>query len=428
MASVPLSLVWFRRDLRLHDHPALTAAGAGAVGVYVFDRALLDRSDRRTAFLLGCLAELRAGLRARGGELLLRSGAPAAVLPALAHELGAGAVLWTSDVSPYARRRDRGVTEALRAGGIAAGPQGGNYVVDISKTGRFGVFSPYQRAWAQQERRAVLPAPGALAAPSGAGGGGVEPGELPGAAPGALDGAIAAPGEQAAREALERALTEVAGGYSERRNLVSGGTSALSPHLRWGTLSAREAEERLVALPARGPAALRRQLAWRDFNAHLLLFHPNCLRDGLKPRDTEWDEAPEHFAAWREGRTGFGLVDAGMRQLAATGWMHNRARMITASFLVHDLHVDWRRGERHFARELLDYEPAQNSLNWQWVAGVGADPGEWLRIFNPDAQAQEHDPDGAYVARWAPEPTRIVDHAAERRVALARFEGSRRVA
>ncbi|MCW3010135.1 MAG: phrB, partial [Solirubrobacterales bacterium] len=227
----------------------------------------------------------------------------------------------------------------------------------------------------------------------------------------------------------------------------------LSPHLRWGTLSPRLAEEALLSQDGKGPAALRRQLAWRDFNAHLLLAHPNSLRTGLRGRELRCDDAPERLAAWQEGRTGYPLVDAGMRQLARQGWMHNRARMLTASFLVHDLHLHWRTGEEHFARLLYDGEPAQNSLNWQWVAGVGADPGEFLRVFNPTTQAREFDPDGTYIARWVPElarlpaalrlepwaapldlesadfvpgrdyPAPIVDHAVERREALARFAG-----
>lgn len=447
-------LVWFRRDLRVHDHPALHGAGERAVGVFVLDPAILEgrsRSANRTAFMLACLAELRAALRARGGELVVRRGDPVAVLPALAAELGAGEVRWTSDVSPAARRRDAAVTAALRAAGVSPAPQSGNYVADPSRTSAGGtayaVFAGFERAWRAQERRPVLPAPGRLTAAR------VDLGELPEAAD-PLPEPIAAPGEAAARAALERVLVEVAPDYGQQRNLVAGGSSELSPHLRWGTLSARELEERLVALPGAGPARLRTELAWRDFNAHLLLHHPGSLRAGLRPARVRYDEAPERLAAWQEGRTGFPLVDAGMRQLAAQGWMHNRARMLTASFLVHDLHLDWHLGEAHFARLLYDFEPAQNSLNWQWVAGVGADPGRFLRIFNPVTQAREHDPDGAYVRRWVPElaplppqllfepwkapgleqegygvvvgrdyPAPLVDHAAERKEALARFGG-----
>ncbi len=458
MAAPTDALVWFRRDLRVHDHPALHAAAAGRVtGLFVLDPRLLEGSGRyvsaaRTAFMLACLAELREALRARGGELLVRPGDPVAVLPALARELGAGSVLWTSDVSPLARRRDRAVTQALRAAGVLARPQSGSYVADPSRPpgGPFTVFSPFARAWERQERRPVLGAPERLVPLPG------DP--APGALPARVDPTpepVALPGERAARTALEHAVAEVAVTYGARRDLLAGGTSVLSPHLRWGTVSAREVEERLRALDGRGPAALRRQLAWRDFDAHLLLTRPESLRRGLRGWLPAYDEDRGRLAAWQAGRTGFPLVDAGMRELAARGWMHNRARMVTASFLVHDLHLHWRAGEEHFARLLYDGEPAQNSLNWQWVAGVGADPGDFLRVFNPLTQAREHDPDGAYVARWVGElarlpaahrlepwaapagvqeasgcvvgrdyPTRIVDHAAERREAIRRFEAA----
>ncbi len=458
MAAAPLTLVWFRRDLRVHDHPALHGAGERAVGVFVLDPRLLEGAGRyvsqpRAAFGLACVAELREALRARGGELLVRRGDPVTVLPALAGELGATAVRWTSDVSPLARRRDRAVTEALRAAGVTPAPQSGTYAADPSRTAPGAtVFSPFHRAWEQQERRAVLPAPERFALP-----GSLEPGELPALADPTPE-PIAAPGERAARAALEHVVARVAPAYATRRGMVAGGSSELSPHLRWGTLSARELEERLIALPGRGPRVLRKELAWRDFNAHLLLARPESLRLGMTGRQPRYDEAPERLAAWQEGRTGFPLVDAGMRQLAAQGWMHNRARMLTASFLVHDLHVHWRAGEEHFARLLYDGEPAQNALNWQWVAGVGADPGDFLRVFNPVTQAREFDPDGGYVARWVPElaalpaelrfepwavpglaaegygcvvgrdyPAPIVDHAAERREAIARFEAAGRV-
>ena len=433
------ALVWFRRDLRVHDHPALHAAATGAgrvAGVFVLDPALLEgrsRSENRTAFMLACVADLREALRERGSELLVRAGDPVRVLAELAAECGASAVHWTSDVSPFARRRDRAVTQALREGGIEVHPHSGTYVADPSKPRTsarqpYAIFSPYGRQWERQERRPVLPAPAGLApAPAG-----VEAGALP-AAHDPLPEPITAPGEAAARGAAERVLAGTAAAYAERHDLVAGGSSELSPHLRWGTLSARELEARLLALPGGpGPAELRRQLAWRDFHAHVLLTRPASLRAGLAARapHLRYDEDPDRLAAWQEGRTGVCLVDAGMRQLAAQGWMHNRARMVTASFLTHDLHLDWRAGDAHFARLLYDYDPAQNALNWQWVAGVGADPGRFLRVFNPATQAEKFDPDGEYVRRWLPEGAAapMVDHAAERRVAVARWEDAGRAA
>ena len=459
--STASALVWFRRDLRVSDHPALDAAARAAeqvVGLFVLDDALLAgryRSTNRTAFMLACVAELREALRARGGELLVRRGEAVTVVPEVAAAVGAAEVLWTSDVGPYARRRDRAVTAALRERGIRPRPQPGTYVADPSRPRTAGgaphtVFSPFLRQWERQERRPVVPAPASIGrAPAG-----LDAGALPRMVD-PLPEPVAVPGEVAARAALERVLAATAGAYAERRDLVAGGSSELSPHLRWGTISAREVEERLLALGAgAGPAALRRQLAWRDFNAHVLLMHPDCLRDGLHPRARrlEPDTDPRRLAAWQEGRTGYPLVDAGMRQLQRQGWMHNRARMVTGSFLTQDLHLDWQAGEEHFARLLYDGEPAQNSLNWKWVASVGADPAPYARVFNPVTQAQKFDPDGAYVRRWVPElarlptellwepwtlssaaqdaygcvvgrdyPLALVDHAAERKVAIARF-------
>jgi deoxyribodipyrimidine photo-lyase len=230
----------------------------------------------------------------------------------------------------------------------------------------------------------------------------------------------------------------------------------LSPYLRWGCLSARECEERARRRGGAGAAAFARQLAWRDFFAHQLLMFPANVRDEFQERYRRaiaWSDDAEALTAWQQGRTGYPLVDAGMRQLARTGWMHNRARMVAGSFLTKDLHIDWRAGERHFARLLLDGEPAQNNGNWQWIASTGADPAPYFRrLFNPVTQQRKFDPDGIYVRRWVPElrgvpdarlaepwtmdddeqraagcvigtdyPAPIVDHAHERRVAMERY-------
>jgi deoxyribodipyrimidine photo-lyase len=243
--------------------------------------------------------------------------------------------------------------------------------------------------------------------------------------------------------------------YGERHDDLSGGTSGLSPHLRWGTISARELEQRTLDRGGAGAEAFARQLAWRDFYAHVLLRFPDNARLEFQPRYRElaWHEDPAGLRAWQEGRTGYPLVDAGMRQLAASGWMHNRARMVVGSFLTKDLHLDWRAGEAWFARLLLDGEPAQNNGNWQWIASTGVDPAPYFRrIFNPVLQQQKFDPDGIYVRRWVPElarvptprlaepwtmsadeqraagcvigrdyPAPVVDHAEERRVAIDRY-------
>jgi deoxyribodipyrimidine photo-lyase len=415
------ALLWFRRDLRLADHPALTRAlreYERVVPVFVLDDALLRghfASATRTAFMLGCLRELDAELRSRGSGLIVRHGRPERELAALARDAGAEAVLWTSDVSPYARARDARVTQALREAGARAIPQGGAYVVDVSRprttAGRpFVVFSPFHRHWLGLERRAVHRAPARLPALPG----GVRKGRLPGL--GALlgDGGVqlpepaVEPGERAARAALERWLGGPIDRYADRNDAVGEehGTSRLSPYLRWGCVSAAECEARAARHGGAGAQAWTRQLAWRDFFAHVLLLNPgNARREHQERyRDLEWEKDDDAFDAWREGRTGYPLVDAGMRELARSGWMHNRARLVVGSFLTKDLHLDWRLGERHFEALLLDGEPAQNNGNWQWVTSVGVDPAPYFRrMFNPVRQQQKFDPGGEYVRRWVSE-------------------------
>jgi deoxyribodipyrimidine photo-lyase len=468
------ALLWFRRDLRVVDHPALTLAVREydrVVPVFVLDDALLGgrfASGPRTAFMLGCLRALDAALRERGSGLVVRRGRPEDELVALAGEAGgADAVLWCSDVAPYARARDTRVTSALREAGIEARPQGGAYIVDVSRPRTQGgkpytVFSPFHRAWLGIERRTVHRAPGDLPAlPSG-----VRKGRLPALAdlvPG-RSGATAdlpepfcEPGEPAARAALARWLDGPIDGYGDSHDLVGDerGTSGLSPYLRWGCVSAAECEQRAARRGGEGAAAWTRQLCWRDFYAHVLLAHPDNARQEFQPRyhDLEWVDDAEALDAWRDGQTGYPLVDAGMRQLARSGWMHNRARLVVGSFLTKDLHLDWRHGEAHFEALLLDGEPAQNNGNWQWVTSVGVDPAPYFRrIFNPILQQQKFDPRGVYVRRWVPElrdvpdarlaepwtmtadeqaaagcvigrdyPAPIVEHAVERRRAIERY-------
>jgi deoxyribodipyrimidine photo-lyase len=462
------AIVWFRRDLRVHDHPALVAALDGherVVPLFVLDDALLRGrycGAPRAAFMLGCLEALDAELRDRGSGLVVRHGRPEEEVPALARDAGAEAVFWTSDVAPYARRRDRQVTERLRDAGVAACPHGGGYLVDPSRPRTQGgkpytVFTPFHRAIARVERRPVHRAPGRLPPlPSR-----LAKGRLPSADALGLGDDVPEPvveaGEPAARAALERWLRGGLERYADRHDDLSDpGTSALSPYLRWGCLSARECEERAGRHGGAGAAAWTRQLAWRDFYAHQLLLFPDNVHREFQERfrtGLRWSSDDEALEAWKAGRTGYPLVDAGMRQLARTGWMHNRARLVVGSFLTKDLHVDWRAGERHFAALLLDGEPAQNNGNWQWIASTGADPAPYSRrLFNPVIQQRKFDPEGAYVRRWVPElagvplerlfepwtmddgeqraagcvigedyPAPIVDHAHERRVALDRY-------
>ncbi len=458
-------LLWMRRDLRLHDHPALHRARAEfdvVIPVFVLDDGLLHgryASSPRERFLAGCLHALDEQLRERGSGLVVRRGAPAAELRALARETGAAAVFWTSDVSPYARRRDAEVTAALREDGVHPVPCTGTYARDVSRVrkddgGAFTVFTPYWKAWERLAARDVYGAPRALGdLPAG-----LDRGSLPAPDGGVLAAPVCEPGEPAAREALRRWLDGPVDRYGDRHDTLAGGTSVLSPYLRWGCLSARECEDRARRRGTAGALAWVRQLAWRDFYASVLLEHPDNVRREFQPRfrALEWVDDADGLDAWRRGETGFPLVDAGMRQLAATGWMHNRARMVVGSFLTKDLHLDWRAGERHFAELLLDGEPAQNNGNWQWIASTGVDPAPYFRrIFNPILQQQKFDPDGTYVRRWIPElaavpddrlaepwrmspaeqrdagcaigldyPAPIVDHAEERRRAMDRYRAA----
>ena len=400
------AIVWLRRDLRVHDHPALHAAVGGydrVVPVFVLDDALLHgryRSGARTRFMLACLEVLDAELRARGSGLTVLHGRPERELPAL----GPDAVLWTSDVSPYARARDGRVTDALRAAGIEPRPHTGTYVVDVSVPAPQRVFSRFLRQWAALERRPVLPAPDRI--PGDAPSTGVPAAEDLGVGPGVPEPARE-PGEPAARAALDAWLDGPVDAYGERRHgMARVGTSRMAAYLRWGCVSARECEQRALDRGTGGAAAWRRQLGWRDFHAHTLLHHPTNVRMEQQERfrALRTDDDPARLAAWAEGRTGFPLVDAGMRELVRTGFMHNRVRLVCGSLLTKELHLDWRLGEDHFARHLLCGEPAQNNGNWQWIAGVGTDPAPYFRrMYNPALHQERFDPDGTYVRRWVPE-------------------------
>lgn len=468
------ALLWYRRDLRLHDHPALVTAlheHERVIPVFVFDDALLHgrfASAPRTSFMLGCLRELDAAWRAHASGLVIRAGRPEHELVRLARELDAGAVFWTSDVAPYARRRDTRVTEALRGAAVQPRPTGGGYCIDVARPrtsagGPYGVFTPFWRAWQRLERRAVHRAPRALPAlPSG-----VRKGRIPRVDALGISGhdvpePIVAPGEAAARAAVARWLRGPIDAYADRHDSLSDpGTSTLSPYLRWGCLSALECEQRAQGHGGAGARAWVRQLCWRDFLAHVLLLHPDNAHAEHQARfrgTLAWADDDDGLAAWQEGRTGYPLVDAGMRQLARTGWMHNRVRLVVGSFLTKDLHLDWRLGEAWFERLLLDGEPAQNNGNWQWIASVGVDPAPaFRRLLNPTLQQRKFDPDGSYVRRWVPElgavddrrlaepwtmseaeqhaagcvigrdyPPPIVEHAHERERALARYRAAGR--
>jgi deoxyribodipyrimidine photo-lyase len=417
------ALLWYRRDLRVHDHPALEAACAGAdrlVPVFCLDDRLLHgrhASGPRTQFMLECLRALDAALAERGNRLVIRHGPPERELAALVREASADTVHFSADVTPYARRRGRLVREALASEAVELCAHPGLYAVDVpgdirTKQGRpQTVFSPYHRAWLATGRREPLAAPDRLPPPPS----GVAKGRLPSLASLGLEQHATDPlagGEPAGRARLRAFLDGPVRGYGDGHDALDrDGTSRLSPYLRFGCVSPRELERRLPR--GRGPEAFRRQLCWRDFYAQLLLHHPGIARQELRERyrgTIDWNDSNEDFDAWREGRTGFPLVDAGMRQLAREGWMHNRARLVVGSFLTKDLGIDWRRGERWFMRMLLDGDEANNNGNWQWVASVGVDPQPvYRRIYNPARQQERHDPAGAYVRRYVAELARVPD-------------------
>jgi deoxyribodipyrimidine photo-lyase len=444
-----VALVWFRRDLRVHDHPALHAAVRDfdrVVPVFVLDPALTRgrfASPARLDFLLGCLRELDASLRERGAGLVVRTGRPEQELPRLAREAGAEVVHASADVSPYARARETAV-----AGSLQLRLHPGNFATDVgeprTRDGRpYTVFSPFHRSWLALPRRTVHRAPPEVHMPP------LEGGRLPSLEQLGMKGELShppEPGEVAGRGLMDAWLREGIHRYHRCHDHLAGGTSGLSPYLHFGCVSARELEERVMRRRGDGPEAFRRQLAWRDFYAHVLRHHPRNAREEHQERyrGLEWDRDEELLAAWKDGRTGYPLVDAGMRQLAATGWMHNRARLVVGSFLTKDLHLDWRLGEEHFMRLLVDGDMANNNGNWQWVASVGVDPAPYFRrIFNPQTQQLRHDPDGEYVRRWVPElrevpdehlhepwdlapdyPRPVVDHRQERERALALYRGA----
>ncbi|MDP9224611.1 MAG: DNA photolyase family protein [Actinomycetota bacterium] len=381
------AVVLFTRDLRVHDNPALTRAAREAERVlplFVLDDELVAASERRARLLVAALHDLDRSLRGLGAGLVVRRGDVVGETLRAAAEGGAQVVFLAEDVSGYALRRERRLREVVEvrtSPGVTAVPPG---MVTPPERDCYRVFTPYHRRWAAVPWRALEEPPVRLALPEG-----IEPGGLPTAGG---DG-----GETAARARLERWLAGSDSSYTRvRDDLGADATSKLSVPLHLGLVSPLE-----VAMRS-GSSEFVRQLAWRDFYAQILAATPwSAVRD-LNPRRREWDDDPDGLATWKEGLTGYPIIDAGMRELAATGFMHNRARMIVASFLTKDLNIDWREGAAHFARRLLDGDVASNTGNWQWVAGTGVDsrPG---RIFNPTLQGRRYDPSGEYVRRWVPE-------------------------
>jgi deoxyribodipyrimidine photo-lyase len=409
-----VAIVWFRRDLRLHDNPALSAAVAEAdivVPVFVFDEALLRGrwpAPNRVWFMRESVAELADSLAARGAGLRVLAGRPADVLPALARETGATALYLARDATPYGRRRDRAVAEVLAPLGVTVHAKRGLYVHEpdevLTADGRpFSVFGAFRRAWASHARRSVLPAPARIQGPPGR----VAADPIPEVAlPTAHPTLLPAPGETAARARLDRWLANRAlDAYAEDRNRLDiDGTSRLSADLRFGLISPLEVVERAEG-PGDGRRVFTSEVTWREFYGHVLWHNPRVTTESYQRAFTDlpWRDDAEDFAAWAEGRTGYPVVDAAMRQLRASGFVHNRARMIAASFLAKHLLVDWRLGEAEFMAHLVDGDLASNNGGWQWTAGTGTDPQPYFRVFNPILQGRRFDPSGEYVRRWVPE-------------------------
>jgi deoxyribodipyrimidine photo-lyase len=417
------ALVWYRRDLRVRDQPALRAALDAhdrVIPVFCLDDGLLHgrhESGPRTQFLLECLEDLDARLHVRGGGLVIRHGPPERELVELARETGAEEVHYTTDVSPFARRRDERTLGAFRDAGVRPVAHPGLTVVDDvgavrTQAGKpYTVFTPFHRAWLDVERREVLAGPRSVPElPSG-----LRKGRVPSLASLGLLQEVDEPplgGETPGRERLARFVEDGVDRYADRRDeLRRNGTSRLSPYLHFGCVSAREVEDRLP--PGKGPDAFRRQLCWRDFHHHVLLHFPGNARSEFQERyrgAIDWSRADRAFEAWCQGCTGYPVVDAGMRQLRHEGWMHNRARLVVGSFLTKDLGIDWRWGERWFMRMLVDGDEANNNGNWQWIASVGTDPQPaFRRIYNPALHQARFDPEGRYVRRFVPELAGVPD-------------------
>ncbi|MEM7116926.1 MAG: deoxyribodipyrimidine photo-lyase [Chloroflexota bacterium] len=423
MAQETIAIWWIRRDLRLRDNPALMAALEQATAVlplFILDPTL-QQSDyvgsKRLAFLLEGLRVLDTDLRRRGSRLIVREGRPEKVLPALATEVGATAVFAEPDYSVYAKRRDGRLAELVTfIGNPAIRPPG-----DVLKKDGlpYTVFTPFSKVWKAlplPHRRDLRPAPAAINTPSS-----VESLPLP-REPRLPVSVPFRAGEAAGRERLRNFVADLQaiGRYAARRDLMGeAGTSLLSPYLRFGMVSAREtAVCTLETLAQNSDPDIRKgaetwlnELIWRDFYIHILHHFPHVSQGNFRPQwdGIVWRNDETEFAAWCAGKTGYPVVDAAMRQLNETGWMHNRARMIVASFLVKDLLIDWRWGERYFMQQLVDGDPAANNGGWQWAAGTGTDAAPYFRIFNPVSQSKKFDGNGRYLRRWLPELANVPD-------------------
>ncbi len=449
------SILWLRRDLRRADHPALAAAHSDGdvLPVFVLDPAIYDSAGAvRQAWLA---RSLRALHDSYDGRLCLRHGKPEQVIPELAKEVGATAVHVSTETEPDGALRDKRVRAALADHQIAWVETGSPYAVTPGRVRNaqghpYRVFTPFSRAWREHGWRGPSVEPKRLSFATA---------ESDDTAWATLDDAATAdglpdlpePGERAAMQRWHDFLDDGLAHYAADRDRPDrDGTSRLSPYLKFGVVHPRTLLADLVGRSAKGADRYGTELAWREFYADVLHHNPDSLWHDLRGDlgAIAYDDDPDLIEAWRQGRTGYPFVDAGLRQLLAMGWMHNRVRMVTASFLAKDLHVWWPAGAKHFLNHLIDGDLASNNHGWQWVAGTGTDAAPYFRVFNPVTQGQKFDPDGSYVRRWVPElrhldgadahepwqqpdgyahdyPQRIVDHAEQRREALDRLAAAK---
>ncbi len=441
MNSSPIALFWFRRDLRLDDNAALYHAlrsGYPVLPLFIFDTNILDdlqeRRDARVEFIHRALSQIKERLRELGSDLLVEHGKPIEVWQKLLSTLPVAAVYTNRDYEPYAVARDSAVKTLLEQRGIPMHTYKDHVIFEkdevLKEDGKpYTVFTPYSRKWRAKLRERLLadgtsfylssysceryfdrflPVPQVLPFPSL---------EAIGFAPAGIPFPSASVPQGLIRN------------YDQTRNFPAiAGTSRLGVHFRFGTISIREKARRAQQLND----TFLNELIWRDFYSQILAHFPHVVGQPFRPEYERilWRDAPEEFQRWCEGTTGYPLVDAGMRELNATGYMHNRVRMVTASFLTKHLLIDWRLGEAYFAQKLLDFDLASNNGGWQWAAGCGTDAAPYFRIFNPIEQAKKFDPDGAYVRKWIPEldtrayPKPIVDHVFARQRCLQAFRAA----